>query len=135
MSVTTTQKETLQTVLDEGNASKLPSAVQKMKLGTMLTPVKKTFTSLSASDTHDITDAAHGSCAPILAVVALRATAVGTAALGARFISDIDATASATVAKISDDGKTIKFEGTVTGFILEYLPRSNADMTAVFANV
>jgi len=60
----------------------------------------------------------------------LRVTGVGTAVLGDRVFTDSAGTPTAPaggapgIARISDDGKTITFEGTVTDFVLEYTPVS-----------
>ena len=113
MAVTTTKHESLKDALDQANPNQVADALQKTKLGTMLTPLKKTFSALSASLTHDLTDVAHGSGLAALSIVTLRVTA-GAAAAGARFVTDAGGTASATVALLSDDGKTLTFEGTVT---------------------
>jgi hypothetical protein len=47
-------------------------------------------------------------------------------------MTDAGGTASATVALLSDDGKTLTFEGTVTDFVVEYIPRASTDMTSDF---
>ena len=130
--MTTTSRDTVKTVLDTANPNQLADALQKVKLGTLLTPTKLTLTSLTSTDTHVITDVEHGSNPAILAVVALRVTA-GAAAAGVRVIGDAGATASATVAKLSDNGTTLVFETTVTGFVLEYIPRPSVDMSSAFA--
>jgi len=126
---TTTKAETIALALDQGNVNKIGDALALVKLGTMVTPLKLTFTGLTAAAAHDLTNVAHGSNLPALVISTLRATTVGTAAAGARFITDAGGTASATVALLSDDGKTITFEGTVTGFIVEYMPRATNDVT------
>jgi hypothetical protein len=138
MSVTATAAETLKGVLNQANPNKIADALAKVQLGTLLAPTIKTFTAITAAAAHDITDAAHGYCLPILAVVNCRVTAVGTGALGARVMSDVGGTPGAPgangpgIATLSADGKTITFEGTVTGFVLTYVPQSTADVTAAF---
>lgn len=121
--------ETIQSTLDDGNPNKLFSAARVAKLGTMLTPQKLTFTGLAASATHNITDAAHGGNPAIQNWTTLRVTGGGAAA-GARLLTDVGGTPSSTVATLSDDGTTIVFEGTVTGFVLEYTPRAAVAMTS-----
>lgn len=130
MASTVTTPPTLQNKLDRAEPGNLADVLRQIKLGTMLTPTKKTLSALAASATHNITDAAHGSLAPILKVTALRVTG-GAAAAGVRIITDSAALAAATVAALSDDGTTLTFEDTVTGFVLEYIPRSAVDMTAL----
>jgi len=142
---------TLQQVLNKANLNQLATILQKMKLGNMLNPVKVVVVGLTAAAAIDITTAAvraastitglerdTGDSLPaILSVTALRVTevgGVGTGALGARSVTDAGGTAGAPgsygpgIALLSDDGKTLTFEGTVTGFVLEYIPRSNTDL-------
>ena len=115
-----------------------------MKLGNMLSPVKVVVTDLTATATPDITSNAVRLAATItglerettenlpaiLAVKSLRVTAVGTGATGPRVVTDSGGTAVAPssgiagVALLSADGTTLTFEGTVTGFVHEYIPRS-----------
>jgi len=132
MTATATSLETLKSALDEANPNKVASALQQAKLGTMLTPLKKTYSALAATAAHNLTDVAHGSGLAALLVGTLRVTA-GAAAAGARLVTDAGGTPSATVATLSDDGKTVTFEGTVTAFVIEYVPRASADMTGPFA--
>lgn len=132
---TTNEVQTLQVVLDKANPETLADALRKVKLGTLLTPLKITKTGMTLAAAHDITDHEHGHNPPILAIIALRVTVKDTAAFGVRMIGDAAATLSTTVARLSDDGKTITFEGTVSGFVLEYIPRSDVDMTDVFAPI
>lgn len=139
---------TLQQILNKANLNQLGTLLQKMKLGNMLNPVKVTVAGLAAAAAVDITTAAVRAAATIsgldrdsgdnlpaiLSVTALRVTAVGTGALGARIVTDTGGTPGAPgangpgIATISDDGKTLTFEGTVTGFVLEYIPRSYTDL-------
>ncbi len=139
---------TLQQVLNKANLNQLATILQKMKLGNMLNPVKVVVVGLTAAAAIDITTAAvraastitglerdTGDSLPaILSVTALRVTGVDTGALGARSVTDAGGTAGAPgpngpgIALLSDDGKTLTFEGTVTGFVLEYIPRSNTDL-------
>lgn len=132
MSVTATVKETLKSALDEASLNKIADVFAQMDLGTMLTPLKKTFTGLTSATGHDLTDAAHGSGPAALVIGTLRVTA-GAAAAGVRIVGDVGATPSATVATLSDDGKTLTFEAGVTAFVVEYVPRPAVDMTGPFA--
>jgi hypothetical protein len=126
---------------DRGNPNQVADALHAIKLATMLDPVKVTISGLVAIAAVDITTLLKGAATlvinsglaglktnealpPILMARTLRVTAVGTAATGARLTTDAGGTASATVALLSDDGKTLTFEGTVTGLVLEYIPRS-----------
>lgn len=139
---------TLQEVLNKANLNQLPTAFQKMKLGNMLSPVKVVVVGLTAAAAIDITSAAVRAASTItgleretsdnlpaiLSVTALRVTGVGTGATGARMVTDAGGTAGAPgangpgIALLSDDGATLTFEGTVTGFVLEYIPRSYTDL-------
>lgn len=134
MATTVTKTESLKDALDQANPNRVADALAKAKLGTILTPLKKTYTGLASAAAHDLTDAAHGSGPAALSVATLRVTA-GAAAAGARYMTDAGGTASSTVALLSDDGKTITFEGTVTAFVIEYIPRSNTDMTSNFTSL
>lgn len=140
--------QSLQGYLDQANPNFLADVLRQIGLGSLLTPLKVTFSGLTAAASFDITTAANfefatvnqgspiydnqGYLPPILCVNTLRVTAVGTGATGARFVTDTGGTASSTVAKVSDDGKTLTFEGTVTGFVIEYIPRSITSMTSNF---
>lgn len=151
---------TNQQALDQADPNNLPNLVNNIELGSMLTPIKATITGLSAVAAVDITSAAvqaaavvnagpswlvsTGSAAPpqplppIQNLKTLRVTAVGTGATGPRVLTDAGGTAVAPstgiagVALISDDGKTLTFEGTVTGFIIEYFAQSAQPMTSQF---
>lgn len=141
MSATATLNESVQRALDDANPNEVADALQKVNLGTILTPLKRTFTGLAAGTTHDITalDATGetvGTANPnrlaALTVTTLRVTA-GAAAAADRQVSDVDGTPSTSVATLSDDGATIVFEANVTAFIVTYIPRAAVDMADDFA--
>lgn len=140
---------TLQKALDRGDLDILGSVVQKMKLGTMMTPLKRVFAGLTAAASFDLTlidgtgetvGAANANRLPVLCTHYLRLDASGTAASVGNYIVGPPtsvllippggANAAVGVARISDDGKTITFPNTITGFTISYIPRSNVDMTA-----
>lgn len=146
---TTTKNTTLQTALDNGVPAQLGDIFAKMKLGTMLTPLKRTFTGLTSATSFDLTTidgtgettgASNPNRLAALEISTLRVTA-GAAVAGPRVLTDAGGTAAAGatglggapggVALISDDGKTVTFEAGVTAFVIEYMPRSKVDMTAV----
>jgi hypothetical protein len=150
MAFPVTKVDTLQAELDSGDPTTLGDVLQQVHLGTILTPLKRTFT-ITASATADLTalDATGettGTANPnrlaALAVTTLRVTASGTAtSLGAYIVTDAGGTAiippggasaAVGIALISDDGKTITFPNTVTGFVIEYVPRSATAMTATY---
>lgn len=154
MSVTATKAQTLQTELDKASPNSLADVLAQVKLGTMLTPLKVTVAGLGATAAIDITTlpAAGGVATvnqgpafpagaklpPILSVTTLRVTAVGGGALGPRVVTDAGGAAGAPgangpgIALLSDDGKTLTFEGTVTGFVIEYVPRAALDMGTLY---
>lgn len=136
--MTTTRTRTFQDALDEGNLNQLDTILKQMKLGTMLTPLKRTFTGLASAaaqnlTTIDGTGETTGTSNPkrlaALAVITLRVTA-GAAAAGHRNVTDAAGTPAATLATLSDDGKTVTFEAGVTAFVITYIPRSSVDMTS-----
>lgn len=129
--MTTVKTTTVKDVANSGNLNQLADVAQKAKLGDMLQPVKLVKTGLTAASSIDITSVALGSNPACGCVGTLRVTA-GAAAAGDRAITDAGGTASATVAKISDDGKTLTFEANVTGFVMTYMPRSAVDTSAKF---
>lgn len=127
--MTATATDTFQTELDKGNPNTVADVLQKMKLGTMLTPLKATLT-LAAPGTAFTLDP------PALIVGTCRVTdnGAGNAAEAPRQITDAGGTPSATVATLSDDGATITIEGTgAVEMIVEYIPRPEQDMTEQFA--
>lgn len=143
---TTTKTETIQAALNQANLNELPECLKRVKLGNVLGPAKVTFTGLTSSATQDITTTAAKAAGVISGldldvgenlpaingVYSVRVTA-GAAAAGPRQMTDAGGTASATVAKISDDGKTITFEAAVTAFVLSYVPRSSTALSSAYA--
>lgn len=137
---TTTRATTVQSTLNSGNLNTIGTAAQLIKLGNALSLIKVVVTGLTASNTVNITAAATKAAATITGfnpplaagqnlpaigtIETLRVTAVGTGALGHRNVTDAGGTAAATLALISDDGTTLTFEGTITGFIIQYAPRA-----------
>jgi len=137
MPVTTTKKRSVRDALNSGNPADIATAMERMQSGNMAAVVKVTTTGLTSASAFDITTAAVKAAATVAGltlavgenlpaagmVQSVRVTA-GAAAAGLRQIGDAAATASATVAKLSDDGKTLTFEAGVTAFILVYIPRA-----------
>jgi len=158
--MTTTKTETLQAVLDKADPNLLADAVRKLAFGKQNAIVKVTVTGATASATFDITTPAFaalgavtisgiddpepaGEGLPALGeLLSLRVTASGTAgAVGTYILTDAGGTAivppggasaAVGIAKISDDGKTITFPNTVTGFVLQYRGRSPVAVTTTF---
>ena len=147
MTATAMKSSYLQSVLNSGDLTQISNALSYIQFGNMVEVVKVTFASLSSSSTVDITTAASKAAATtsgiyfdpdgaqtlpaIGQVVTLRVTA-GAAAAGTRVVSDAGGTATAGggvsaapgIATLSDDGKVLTFETTVTGFVLTYIPRA-----------
>lgn len=155
MTTTATAVETNKSVLDIADPDKLADVLRKVKLGTLLTPLKRTITLATVAASCDLTavDASGETTGPsnpnrlaALSVITLRVTDVtgGTGAAGPRSVTDAGGTpaapptatayagASIGLATLSDDGKTVTFEGTVKAFIIEYIPRASVTMTDEF---
>ena len=152
--MTLTANKTMQQVLNGANLNWLPTVLQKMKLGNMLSPVKVSVTGLTAASAIDITTTTFRGAATIsgldretadllpqiLAVKTLRVTASGTAnSVGSYGVSDAGGTAVSPtaganmgIALLSDDGRTLTFPTTVTAFVIEYIPRSDTALSSVF---
>lgn len=148
---TTTIAPTYQSELNKANPNNLADLIRSMKFGNYAVRVKVVVAALAAAAAVDITAAATKAAAtitgitlgtgqnlpPIRNVCSLRVSA-GAAAAGDRHMSDAGGTAAAPgangpgIATLSDDGKTITFEGNVTGFTLIYEPQSQQDLTASY---
>jgi len=135
--MTTTVATTLKSALDKGNPNQLGDIAAAMKLGTMLTGLKRTFAGLASASAFDLTaidatgetvGASNANRRGALSVSTLRVTG-GAAAAGHRDVTDVGGTPGATLATISDDGKTLTFEAGVTDFVITYVPSSAVDMT------
>lgn len=140
MSVTATHARTIQEVLNAGDANEIADALRKIRFGNMVTPLKRVFTGLSSAASFDLTalDAYGETTGPSnpnrLAALAVNTLRVVTGtATGVRQVCDVGATLSTSIARISDDGKTITFEAVITAFTIEYIPRPYTDPTTVFA--
>lgn len=147
---------TLQQILNACNLNQLATVLKKVKLGNVLSPVKVSFAALSAATTIDITTAASLAAATIsgleretsdllpaiLVVKTLRVTASGTAnSVGSYVVSDAAGTAltptagaNVGIALLSDDGKSLTFPSTVTGFVIEFVPRSENPLSGLWVS-
>jgi hypothetical protein len=154
MPTTTTLVRSLALVLDQALPGELADAMRSLKLGTLVTPLKRVFTGLVASATMDLTaidgtgeTAGVGNALRLamLGFLYLRVDASGTAAsLGNYIVGPPTSTllippgganVAVGVARLSDDGKTLTFPNTITGFTVAYIPRilSAAQLAAAFA--
>lgn len=154
--MTTTATKTLRKALNDANPNEISDALRKVRLGQVLAPVKVAFAALTAAATIDITTVAAKAAAtitptglletgeelpPIGVVKTLRVTTSGTAnSVGSYVVSDAGGTAvsptagaNVGIALLSDDGKSLTFPTTVTGFVIEYMPRGEADLEASFS--
>lgn len=123
---TTTAKDHLDDVIDRAKPGEFESALQRIELGTMLTPV---------TTTKDVTGAPEATVEldpPAQQILNCRVTTAGgasTGAVGPRFITDAGGTPGAPgangpgIATLSADGATITLEGTVEVTVVTYLPR------------
>lgn len=160
MASTEVLTDTVQIELDNANPNTLASALQLVKLGSVLGLLKATMVGLTPAATYDITKIPPSASAgyalnkgaladdggtalpPIGAVKSLRVTAATTATVvGTYGISDAAGTvvspATHTVmgiALLSDDGKTLTFASAdVTAFVIEYYPAPAVALTATYA--
>jgi hypothetical protein len=132
---TATKRRTVVAVMNEGLLQEFSS---NSGLGEVLHPLKRTFTGLTLASAFDLTaiDSTEEIAAGVngvnnpyrrglLCAGTLRVTVTGggTGALGVRQLSDAGDTPTTGIATISNDGKTITFEGTITGFTIEYVPQ------------
>jgi hypothetical protein len=149
---TVTQIDSLKFALDRASPNNIDDLLRLVRMGTLLYPLKRTFTGLTGAATYNLTSLdATGETAGVsnpnrLAVLAcrsLRVTAATTAnTVGSYILTDIGGTllspTASTVtghARISDDGTTISFiTADVTAFTIQYIPRtlSAAQMDALF---
>lgn len=149
---TNTTPRTTKFVIDEANPNDIADGLRLLKLGTVFSGSKRTFTGLTAAATFDLTaidgtgetvGASNPARQPVLVARTLRVTASGTGtSVGAYVLTDVGGTPTspatstvAGIATISDDGKSITFPTTVTAFVIWYVPRtvSLANMNADFA--
>jgi hypothetical protein len=146
---TATIAPSLQAALNAADPNELADILRLIKLGNILTPLKRTFTALTGAATYNLTalDAtgetvgvANPNRLALLALRTLRVTAattgttVGVYALvdsgGAALTPNTSSVVG--LAIISDDGTTLTFPSAdVTAFVIEYVPQSASSMTTV----
>lgn len=132
MAVTATEKSTIKKTINNGSPNDGWDALRKVKLGDMLEPIKETVTLGTPATTINLATQTTAKKAALV-VGSVRVTA-GAAAAGPRQITDAGGTPSATVATISDDGKTLTFEANVTTAIISWVPRAAVDPDGTFEN-
>jgi hypothetical protein len=145
--MTTDKLMTLQMALTKANPNDICDALRKVDLGMKMSVVKVVFASLTSAAAQDITTAAAKAAATVTGitldpgqnlpaigkVITCRVTA-GAAAAGSRSVTDAGGTATTLIALLSDDGKSLTFESTITGLVLTYEPRSAVAPTAEFGS-
>lgn len=120
--------ETLKSALNRANPNTLADVLALIDLGTILDPKVVTVAQSAATTiTLDPPALSPGVCQA-------RVTG-GAAAAGVRHVSDAGATPSATVCKLSADGKTLTFEANVTGAVVSYVPRPAVDLSTPWASL
>jgi hypothetical protein len=154
---TTTQSTTLQKSLDAADLNTVADILRKIRLGTLLSPIKVVVAAIGAGVSFDITSLAFKAFCTvsgveipvaeglpaILVAKSLRVQAGAALAVGSYILGDVGATlllppggasTAVGVARLSDDGTTISFEATsaVTGFTFEYIPRSFTALSNTF---
>lgn len=132
-----TDPQSILAVLQAANPNTLPDMLRKQRVDRMFQPITATCT-IASGTSIDITTLRAGTEAvvssnspieagellpPVRYVRSLR-VATGTAT-GTRMITDASGTASTTVAKLSEDGKTLTFEAAITVFVLVYYGASD----------
>jgi len=160
MSVTLTTPETVGQLANRANPNQIADILHKMQLATMMDPVKITVAGIAALAAIDLTALKKGDgfttinsglaewiagqgLPAILAIKSLRVTASFTAnTVGSYVVTDDGGTgltptagANVGIAKLSDDGKTLTFLTTITGFVIEYIPRAQVDFASKFATL
>lgn len=146
--MTVSAATTLKTALNAARPGQLEDILAKMKFGQMMAPLKRVFTGLAASATMDLTaidgtgevvGASNPNRLPMLCLMYLRVDASGTGASVGNYIVGPPtstllvppggANVAVGVARISDDGKTLTFPNTITGFTVQYIPQSAVDLS------
>jgi hypothetical protein len=150
--MTTTKTISVQATLNAGNANEVSDCLRLMKAGYQLSPIKATFSGLTSSAVQFIGSAVTKAAAvagsgtkgitldtnenyPAIGLIKSVRVTTGAAAAGPRQVVDAGGTASASVALLADDGTTLTFETTVTGYVIEYYPAPAVDMTSDFAPI
>lgn len=131
MSTTATEVETIKKALNQADPNKLPDAVRRIELGDMLTAVEETIAVSPAATTLNLESLSSVEKGALL-VQSVEVLA-GAAAAGVRIIGPSTATPSATVVRLSTDGKTLTFEANVTSVRVRFLPAPAVVTSTAFA--
>jgi hypothetical protein len=135
---TTVAAFTLKDALDAANPSQIASALRKIKLGTMLTPIQETITlGTVRNHIHLLTDSVAKKAA--LQILSCRVSDVtgGAGAVGARVVADATPAAPGAsgpgIVTLSADGDIITFEGTILAAVVWWLPMPDHALTVDYA--
>lgn len=158
--MTVTKENTIQEEVERADLNTLADALRLVGLAVGAPVIRIVGTAVTATASFDLGDNADliqsgvaitgidaldtGETLPgVGALVALEVTASGTAGSVGSYVLGVDsatllvppggANTAVGVARISDDGKTITFPNTVTGFELQYTPRTKTVLTTEFA--
>lgn len=138
---TDTANRTLKDELDSANATTMPAALAKVKVGTHLTLIKETITLAAVAASVNLATLSVAK-RPAWIIKSLRVSDVtggASARVGTYVITDAAGTAldpqadSPGVAKLSDDGVTLTFAATIKAIVIAYYPMPDTDLTSKFA--
>lgn len=137
-----TDSQSILAVLQSANPNTLPDMLRKQRVDRLFQPISATITipsgtSIDLTTLRAGTEAVVSANSPIEAgellppIRFLRSLRVSTGtATGPRTITDASGTASTTVAKLSEDGKTLTFEAAITVFVLVFYGASETAPTS-----
>ncbi len=137
---TTETTTTLKAALDKAQQGDLGPLLALLKLGTMMTLVSETIALAAVSATVNVATLSVAKL-PIHSILSLRVSDVtgGTEArVGSFIVTDASGTALAAqadspgIAKLSADGTTLTFVGTVKEIVIQYYPRPFTALTTRF---
>lgn len=155
MASTTIIPETLAQALYQSDPGRMPDAQRKYGVGLMLSPQKFTWLGTTGASGVNLTTAAFaalavpGSATPtlpqgvttlpaIMHVTTLRVSTGPSGAAGNYALTDAGGTPAYPpaggfgIVTLSDDGTTLGFPANVSGFVIEYVPRSLYDVNLPF---
>jgi hypothetical protein len=132
MSVTVTEVETIKKALNQADPNKVADAIRKIAMGDMLDVVEETIAVSPAAATLNL-EALSSVERGALVVQSVEVLA-GAAAAGVRIIGPSTATPSATVVRLSTDGKTLTFEANVTSVRVRFVPAPAESLDSAFAS-
>jgi hypothetical protein len=138
--MTTSAVKTIQAVLDNAAKGELESALQIVKMGTMLTPIEETITLAAESATFSLVDdSAAGLAAQQVIYLRITDVGIGGGTLGPYTVHDAGATPVVHdganipgVATIDAAGDVITFNDTALEILVKWLPVPNVATSDFF---